>query len=121
MKLSGPEPGRSRPNLAGGTLSFAGSASASTLGSYTPVVGPVSGQVNAIDLLPGSPSAYGVTAGGSAQPAASWFFALNGYGSSLAAWTVGDSIYIPIFPPSVSAAQRKVVCALPTRTSKASV
>ncbi len=60
--------------MVGGTLSFAGSASASTPGSVTPVFGPISDQPNAIDLLPGSPSAEGITAGATAEPAASWFF-----------------------------------------------
>ncbi len=86
--------------MVGGTLSFAGSASASTPGSVTPVFGPISDQPNAIDLLPGSPSAEGITAGATAEPAASWFFAVNGYGLPPGAWSVNDQIFIPIFPNS---------------------
>jgi hypothetical protein len=80
-------------SVAGATLTFAGTVSATTPGNVTPVAS------NVIGLLPGS-SSYGIVAGASDQPAASWVLGLNGYGASPAAWTVGDSIYIAVMPSS---------------------
>ncbi len=80
-------------SVAGATLTFAGTVSATTPGNVTPVAS------NVIGLLPGS-SPYGIVAGASDQPAASWVLGLNGYGASPAAWTVGDSIYIAVMPSS---------------------
>jgi hypothetical protein len=77
-----------------GTLAFASTASATTAGGVTPVAN------NEIGLVAGSPGPTGIVAGASDQPAESWAFGLNGSGTSPAAWTVGDSVYLAIMPSS---------------------
>jgi len=94
-------------SMAGVTLGFAGTASA-TNAAGTVTTTPISygPSANTIGLLPNSNSAggkaYAITAGGSNQPGWNWTFTLSDSGTVTAGttsdtWAAGDAIVIPVF------------------------